>query len=254
MQKADVVGTNDSRGLQLERRMVEAMRRRISAAILASVAAGCDAGDQADYRDRAMREMNDITAAASSSLIVVPATTPAQRALLLENLIEKKPTYMILSSSAEDLGFLQDVHRLIDDGVSNDNSLGSEELDRIMKRTSDLKSIGATSIGFLSDAGRRQSVLFKLPSGKLGMLSVWDYKADDGKILALEEARTFEVAGVRASLSLSKNSNDDRRLWVVGWTTDSEDYGLYLEDAKTEAGDTHWNPDTIRELAEEMTR
>lgn len=229
------------------------MRQLISIAIVGSVIAGCDSGDQSSARDRAMLEMADTMEAASSGLIVVPAATPAQRALLLENLVEQRPTYQVLSASPEKLGLLEEIRGLIDT-VTNDQSLGSEELDRIMKTTSDLKSIGAEPIGLLPDAGRRESVLFRLPTGKLGMLSVWDYRADEGKILALEEARTFEVAGTRASLSLSMNPNDDRRLWVLGWATDSEDYALYLEDAKTATSEMHWNPGTIRDLAEKMTR
>lgn len=215
--------------------------------------AGCHSGDHASARDQAMNEMAAMMDAASSLVVVAPASSPAQRALAQENLVKREATYDVLSASAEKLNLLQEA-RAVMPNVSNDKSLGSVELERIIKRTANLTSLGAEALGRLPDTGRRDSVLFRLPTGKLGMLSVWDYKSDRGKIFAIEDALRFDVAGTRASLSLSQRPKDSRRLWVVGWITDSEDYTLYLEDAATADGGTYWGPSSIRALAEELTR
>lgn len=191
--------------------------------------------------------------AASSLAIVEPVKSPAQRALFEHNLVEQNPTYLVLSASPDELNLLQELRVLIPT-VSNHQSLGSVELQRIMVRTSELKTIGASVIGLLPDAGRRESVLFRLPTGKLGMLAVWDYKADQGKMYTMQEALTFEVANRPAVLSLSENPTDPRRLWTAGWNTDAEHYSLYLEDTKAENGETSWNPDSIRAFAEKLTQ
>ncbi|MGN6318763.1 hypothetical protein [Trinickia sp.] len=214
---------------------------------------GCHSGDQVSVRDRAMGEMAAVMEAASALVVIAPASSPSQRAVLQENLVKRMATYDVLSASAEKLNLLQEA-RAVMPTVSKDNALGSVELERIIKRTANLTSVGAEALGRLPDMGRRDSVLFKLPTGKLGMLSVWDYREDQGKLFAIEDALRFEVAGTRASLSLSQRPKDNRRLWVVGWITDSEDYTLYLEDAATTDGSTFWNPNSIRALAEEMTR
>lgn len=228
------------------------MKRIIPFFLCASVL-GCDAGDQTHVRDRAMGEIAAMMEAASSPLVVAAADTPAQRALLMQKLLERKLTYDVLSASPKELNLLQEIRGLINN-VTNDQSLGSQELERIMTRTESLKVIGAQTIGRLPDAGRRESVLFKLPTGRLGMLSIWDYSADNGKIFAMRDAQRFEVAGHSASLSLSENPNDSRRLWALGWATESEYYSLYLEDEKIKAGDIYWNPGTIRAFAEELVR
>lgn len=228
------------------------MKQIFALAICAGVF-GCDAGDEASVRNRAMDEMADAMNAANSSVIIAPAATPAQRALLVQNLVEHKTTYDVLSASPKDLNLLQDIRGLIHD-VKNDHSLGSQELARIMTRTEGLKSIGVEAIGRLPDAGRRESVLFRFPTGKLGMLSIWDYEADKGKVFALADAQRFEVAGHSAALSLSENENDSRRLWALGWAAGAEYYSLYLEDAATKESDTQWNPKRIRAFAEEITR
>lgn len=214
---------------------------------------GCHSGDEVSVRDRAMSEMAAMMTAASSSVVIAPASSGAQRALVLENMIKQTANYAVLSASEEKLNLLQEA-RAVMPSLPNDKSLGSAEMERIVKRTANLKSLGAEALGRLPDMGRRDSVLFTLPTGKLGMLSVWDYKADQGKIFAIEDALTFDVAGTRASLSLSQHPKDNRRLWVLGWITDSEDYTLYLEDVATANGSTYWNPGSIRAFAEEMTR
>lgn len=215
--------------------------------------AGCHSGDELSARDRAMNEMAAAMTAASSLVVVAPANSPAQRSLLLENLVERTASYDVLSASTEKLNLLEEARAILPT-LHIENSLGSVELDRIVKRSANLKSLGMQTLGRLPDMGRRDSVLFRLPTGKLGMLSVWDYKADQGKIFVIEDALKFEVAGNRASLSLSQHPKDNRRLWVLGWITDSEDYTLYLEDTLTPEGNTYWNPKSIRALAEEMTR
>lgn len=227
--------------------------KHIFALALCAGVIGCDTGDEASVRNRAMNEMADAMNAATSSVIIAPAETPAQRALLLQNLVEHKATYDVLSASPKDLDLLQDIRGLIHE-VKNDHALGSQELARIMTRTEGLKSIGVEAIGRLPDAGRRESVLFKFPAGKLGMLSIWDYRADKGKVFALKEAQKFKVSGYSAALSLSENESDSRRLWALGWATGTEYYSLYLEDGATEASDTQWNPTRIRAFAEEITR
>lgn len=228
------------------------MKQILALALCAGVI-GCDSGDEASVRNRAMNEMADAMNAASSSIIIAPAETPAQRALLLQNLVAHKATYDVLSASPKDLDLLQEIRRLIHD-AKNDHSVGSQELARIMARTEGLKSIGVEAIGRLPDAGRRESVLFRFPTGKLGMLSIWDYAADKGKVFALEEAQRFKVAGHSAALSLSENKRDSRRLWALGWATEAEYYSLYLEDVAIKVSGTQWNPDRIRAFAEEITR
>jgi hypothetical protein len=191
--------------------------------------------------------------AASSLVVIEPVKSSAQRALFERNLIKQNAAYLVLSASADELNLLQEIRSLIPT-ASNRQSLGSTELQRIMVRTSALKSIGASVIGLLPDAGRRESVLFRLPTGKLGMLAVWDYKADQGKMYAMQEALTFEVAKRPASLSLSQSPIDPRRLWTLGWNTDAEYYSLYLEDTKATTGGSDWNPESIRAFAEKLTQ
>lgn len=86
------------------------------------------------------------------------------------------------------------------------------------------------------------------------MLAVWDYKADEGKMYAMQEALTFDVANRPASLSLSENPADLRRLWTAAWNTDTEYYTLYLEDTKGRNGGNDWNPETIRAFAQRLTQ
>ncbi|WP_162877918.1 hypothetical protein [Trinickia diaoshuihuensis] len=228
------------------------MRRAISLCLLACVA-GCNSGDQRNAQDRALNEMAVAMDAASSLVIVEPARSPAQRALFEKNLIKQSSTYLVLSASPDELNLLREIESLIPT-ASNHQSLGSVELRRIMTRTSELQSIGASVIGLLPDAGRRESVLFRLPTGRLGMLAVWDYKADQGKMYAMQEALTFNVAKKPASLSLSENPTDPRRLWTLGWNTDTEYYSLYLEDTKDTTGAHDWNPESIRAFAEKLTQ
>lgn len=228
------------------------MRHIISLSVLACLL-GCHSGDRRNMQDRALNEITAAMETASSSVIVAPVGSSAQRALFEQNLIEQNATYLVLSASSEELNLLQELRALIPT-VSNHQSLGSVELDRIMAQTSELKRIGASVIGLLPDAGRRASVLFSLPTGKLGMLAVWDYKADQGKMYTMQEALTFEVAKRPAVLSLSESATDPRRLWTVGWNTDAEHYSLYLEDTKAATGGTDWNPDSIRAFAEKLTQ
>jgi hypothetical protein len=232
--------------------MAETMKRLISLLLVACVS-GCNSGDQRSVQDRALSEITAAMEAASSLAIVEPVRSSAQRALFEHNLVKRNSAYLVLSASPNELNLLQELRGLIPT-VSNHQSLGSVELQRIMARTSELKRIGASVIGLLPDAGRRESVLFSLPTGKLGMLAVWDYKADQGKMYTMQEALTFEVAKSPAVLSLSENPNDPRRLWTVGWNTDAEHYSLYLEDTKAATGGTYWNPDSIRAFAEKLTQ
>lgn len=227
--------------------------KRIVWFIAFAAGAGCDGGNQARMQDRAMNEMAVAMQAAASSVVIAPATSPAQRALFEQNLVAENATYLTLSASPEELDFLRKIEGVIPT-VSNDQALGSRELRRIMARTSALKSVGADIVGTLPDAGRRESVLFRLPTHKLGMLAVWDYKADDGKMFVMQDFLKFRVAGEQASLSLSQNFADARCIWTLSWNTDTEDYALYLEDERTPAGSTRWHPDSIRAFAEELTR
>lgn len=204
-------------------------------------------------QDRALNEMAAQMDAASSLVVVEPIKSPAQRALFEMNLIKQNATYLTLSASPDELNLLREIESLIPT-ASNDQSLGSAELRRIIERTSQFKSMGASVVGLLPDAGRRESALFRLPTGKLGMLAVWDYKADEGKMYAMQEALTFDVANRPASLSLSENPADLRRLWTAAWNTDTEYYTLYLEDTKGRNGGNDWNPETIRAFAQRLTQ
>ncbi|WP_338910868.1 hypothetical protein [Mycetohabitans rhizoxinica] len=201
--------------------------------------------------EKVVSDMWDEVENASAALTISKDPTPEVRAMLYQNVLEKNDQFRTNLSPPERLGLVREAYALLHQKL-NIRSAGSQGLAAIIQRTDNLRTVGMELLGQLPDGGRRGSIVFKMKNGKLGMLSVWDYAADGGKIILYADFARQRVGQAPAILALGKAPNDDRRLWSLGWTTDTEDYELYLEDAKTTERDTEWQPEEIIQFAEQL--
>lgn len=77
----------------------------------------------------------------------------------------------------------------------------------------------------------RSTRVFRHEDGSLLRLSEWDFKADDGGILLIEEYLNVEVHGARGYLLVTHDGRD-KGVWSLMWPSGGIRYELDMEDAR----------------------
>lgn len=86
-------------------------------------------------------------------------------------------------------------------------------------------------ISELVESPNRSTYFFESQSG-VAMLTVWDFVADEAKILLLKDFLNVKIFNFDASLILIKNeASSSKRLWKLSWIDKNIQYELYVSES-----------------------
>jgi hypothetical protein len=107
-------------------------------------------------------------------------------------------------------------------------------------------------ISELIESPNRSTYFMESETGVI-MLTIWDFVADDAKILLLKDFLNVKIFDVAASLVLVKNENSlSKQLWKLSWINKNIQYELYVPDSADSTNKSTLKKDDILNLAKRI--
>lgn len=172
-----------------------------------------------------------------------------QSVTIVKNLTDEEKTFYWKNKSINSNGIIEtiastDYLNLIDSMLA----ISQKKTDTFSNRFS--KQLAATEIlSELIESPNRSNYFYEFQSGVV-MLTVWDFVADDAKILLLKDFLNVKTFYSTASLVLVKNEkSSNKQLWKLSWINKNIQYELYIPDTGDSTNKSSLKKDDILNLA-----
>jgi hypothetical protein len=104
----------------------------------------------------------------------------------------------------------------------------------------------------LIESPNRSNYFIDSPTGVV-MLTIWDFVADEAKILLLKDFLNVKIFHSTATLVLIKNENSlNKQLWKLSWINKNIQYELYVPDAAYAPNKSTLKRDDVLNLAKRI--